>query len=147
MNEGKKESRGGRKPTGRPPGAPKGNLNAMRHPAAVYWKRGALRPEDEWIRPVLQRTGRRLVSAKGDTTEPEEEVIDIYLRAKGGTLLVEDERRKTGTIDRHAHVKYLSLQLSALKLLGLDRRAVDITPPLENIRRSLQAPSNEESPE
>ena len=68
-----------------------GNLNGTRRPWAVFWKRRALRPEDRWVLPLLERYGAGLVDDKGgpdNMSAAELRMVELAQLARACSLLV-----------------------------------------------------------
>jgi hypothetical protein len=118
---------------------PPGNMNNARHRWRAFWKRRALRPEDRWIASEVARYEAALLSDKPDASEAERRVIQLATEAKCARLLIWQTIRDAdqGIIRKckeglalipAAEVlpKFIGVELGALKLLGLQRRAKPI---------------------
>ena len=113
---------------------PPGNLNAAQHHWRSFFARLALRDEDRWIRAEVQRYARALLSDKGNPSEAERHAIELAAEAKGARLLIWAAIAQSGFTRRSREglalvpaaadlPKFIGVELGALKLLGLQRRA------------------------
>jgi len=112
-----------------------GNMNAASHPWRTFWRRKALKTSHRWVLPVLEGYASSLASEKGDITQAEMRVIEAAQISRGCTMLILAEcadkglmrKLPDGSWDLSAGAKelsrYLSVELKALALLGLERRA------------------------
>jgi hypothetical protein len=118
---------------------PPGNLNGIgtkSHPWAVFWRRRALAAHHRWIVPILLHYADGLVADKGGSesvTAGEHRVIEITQTARGASMLILAEARRSGFIRQvdgtwdlspgaKELAKFLSIERTALQTLGLDRR-------------------------
>jgi len=95
--------RGSGKPARRRRGAQPGNLNGCKYPWRTLWRRGLglLRPEDEWLRPLLADYSASLVADRGGPeamTAGEARMIELATLSRGCTMLVLAEAAKAGGI-------------------------------------------------
>ncbi|MET0153574.1 MAG: hypothetical protein ABW298_13315 [Candidatus Binatia bacterium] len=79
--------------TGKPRrgGAPAGNLNASRHHWRTLWRRGAVKPELQWIVPLMQRYADALEADKGgaeNVSAAERSMIEVAAMARGCASLI-----------------------------------------------------------
>jgi hypothetical protein len=119
-------------------GMGKGNLNASRHPWKSFWRRRALKPQHRWVLPVIEGYANDLIAEKGDVTHAERRVIEIAQISRGCSMLILAEcanqglmrKLPDGSWDLHVGAKelsrYLSTELKALGLVGLDRRCAPV---------------------
>ena len=117
---------------------PPGNVNHVRHPWRSFWRRKALEASHRWIIPTLEQYVSELESEKADLTCAEKRVIEIGQISRGCVMLILAEcadkglmrKLEDGSWDLAAGGKelarYLSVELQALKTLGLERRAKPI---------------------
>lgn len=135
-------------PQRRGPGAQPANLNASRHPWRAFWRRRALRLEDRWILPVLADYAGSLVADRGGPdvmTAAEGHLIELAQLARGCTMLVLAQAARGGGIAgarrgttltgpgqarritdpdlAAALAKFMTIELTALRALGLERKA------------------------
>lgn len=112
---------------------PPNNTNAVRYASRLLWGRGILRAQDQWVRRPLALYTAALLDDKPHPTAGERNVITIAATAQGCTLLIMNELKASGftcTIDGVLELtpaardlsRFLSVELSALKVLGLERR-------------------------
>lgn len=117
---------------------PPNNSNATRYAWRLLWRRALLRPADQWVCRPLALYTEALVADKPQPTAAEQNVIEIAATAKGCSLLILNELKQKGftcLIDGVLELtpaarelsRFLSVELSALKVLGLERR---IKPPI-----------------
>jgi len=120
---------------------PPGNLHNCKHPWRTFWRRRALRAEDKWILPVLERYGSGLDSDRPDMTEGERHMAQIAQTARGATMLILAEAARSGFIRQvdgswdlapgvRDLAKFLQVERGALQALGLERRAKPVGPSL-----------------
>ncbi len=122
-------------------GSGTGNLNAMRHPWRVLWRRGVLPVKYAWMRPVLEAFGDGLIQDRGgveQVTTAQRAIVEVAQIARGCATIIMAEAAEQGFIlpgvdgkgwDLHPGVKelvkFLHLMRNALTDLGLERRAKD----------------------
>ena len=93
-----------------------------------------IRPQDAWIMRPSELYGNALIRDKPDPTAAEQNVIEVAATAKGCSLLILHELKQYGLttkIDGQLSLtpvgnelrQFLELELKALKVLGLGRRA------------------------
>jgi hypothetical protein len=103
----------------------------------VLVNRGLIRDADAWVRRPMELYASSLLSDKPDATAGQHHAIEVAATAKGCTLLILNELKKSGftcMIDGALELtpaarelpRFLGVELSALKLLGLERRAKPI---------------------
>ncbi len=118
------------------------NLNAVKRPWSVFWRRRALGPADRWILPVLESYTAGLIADKGgpgEISSAEQRMIEIAQTARGCTMLILAEAGRKGFIRTNESgdgwdlapalkdlPKFLGLERSALSDLGLERRARNV---------------------
>lgn len=113
---------------------PPGNMNASRHHWQSFFARLALREQDTWIRTEVRKYAAGLMSDKADPTEGERHAIELVAEAKAARLLIWSAIAESGFTRRsreglalapaaEALPKFIGVELGALKLLGLQRRA------------------------
>ncbi len=123
-------------------GSGTGNLNAMRHPWRVLWRRGVLPTKYAWMRPVLEAFGDGLIQDQGgvgQVTTAQRAIVEVAQIARGCATIIMAEAAEQGFIlpgengkgwDLHPGVKelarFLHLTRNALTDLGLERRAKDV---------------------
>jgi hypothetical protein len=118
---------------------PPGNLNNVQHPWRSFWARKALRQEDKWILPFLNRYADGLIADAGgeDISSGRKHVIEIAQMSRGCSMLVLKELKEKGFVittpdgwDMHPGLKELSrftaTELTALRMLGLERKVKDL---------------------
>ena len=114
-------------------GPPK-NTNASKYSWRVLVNRGLIREADAWVRRPMQLYASSLLSDKPEATAGQQHAIEVAATAKGCTLLILNELKKSGftcMIDGALELtpaarelpRFLGVELSALKLLGLARHA------------------------
>ncbi len=119
-----------------------GNLNAMRHPWRVLWRRGVLPTKYAWMRPVLEAFGDGLIQDHGgadEVTTAKRALIEAAQIARGCATIIMAEAAEHGFVlpgengkgwDLHPGVKelakFLHLLRNTLTDLGLERRAKDL---------------------
>jgi hypothetical protein len=114
-------------------------LNNLQHPWRSFWARKALRREDKWILPFLRHYNDELIADAGgdDISSGKKHTVEIAQTARGCSMLVLKELKEKGFVitttdgwDMHPGLKelarFLDLELRALRLLGLERRAKDV---------------------
>jgi hypothetical protein len=129
------------KRTGGKPGPPFGSMNNVTYPWRVFWRKRALKPEDRWIVPFVERYMGDLESDKGgpeSITAGEKRMIEIASIARACTMLILQKANKHG-FDRQLDgtwdltpglkelPKFLTAETRALTAVGLDRRSRQIT--------------------
>ena len=113
---------------------PPGNLNNSKRPWRTFWRRRALRPEDRWILPTLERYPLGLLSDKPDASEAEKRCIEVAQIARGASMLILAEAARSGFIVKVGDTwnlspgakdlpRFLSIERQALQTLGLERKA------------------------
>ena len=114
---------------------PPGHLHNAKHPWRSFWKRRALKPQHRWVLPVIEDYATSLASEKGDLTQAEHRVIEVAQISRGCAMLILAECAAQGLIVKNTAghwdlapgakelSRYLSTELKALALLGLDRRS------------------------
>lgn len=116
---------------------PPGNTNAARHGHRLLWRGTRLRPADAWIRRPLDLYSRALVADKPNISAAERATLEVAATAKGCTLLILEELKKRGFTFEKAGVveltpaarelpKFLSAELTALRMLGLKRESKQV---------------------
>jgi hypothetical protein len=109
-------------------------MNASKHHWRSFFRRLALRPEDQWVRSEVQRYAAGLLSDKADPSEAERHAIELASEAKACRLLIWQAIAATGFTRRGRDgimlapaaadlPRFIGVELGALKLLGLQRRA------------------------
>lgn len=133
-----------------------GNLNASQHSWRSFWRRKALKTSHRWVLPVIERYAGELESEKADLTHAEKRVIEIGQIARGCTMLILAESADKGLIRKLPDgswdltagdkqlARYLSVELNALKTLGLGRRAKPVNG--HTLAELLGAPIAQEKP-
>jgi hypothetical protein len=113
---------------------PPANTNAAKYGWRVLWRRALIREQDRWVqRPMEQYIGA-LMADKPDASAGEQNCIEIAATAKGCSLLILHELKQHGLTRAEKGAleltsvgadlrKFLELELKALKVLGLGRRA------------------------
>jgi len=113
---------------------PPHNMNASLHHWRSFFNRLALREEDTWVRTEVRKYAAGLMSDKADPSEAERHAIELASEAKAARLLIWSAIAQSGftrqSIDglalmpaAEALPKFIGVELGALKLLGLERRA------------------------
>jgi hypothetical protein len=125
-------------------GAQPGNMNGVKHRWLAFWRRRALRPEDEWVRSLVSEFAGSLLSDKPDASEAERHVIETASVARGVESLILVALRDGGGVagERGERLlatlaRFMDIETRALLALGLARRprAVD---PLAAVRRAVE---------
>lgn len=112
-------------------------MNATVHTWRAFWKRRALRPADKWISVEAMRYQDGLLRDRPDPTEAERRAIELASEAKACRLLIWTALRSQGFTEQHkdglrlvpaaeALPRFIGVELGALKLLGLERRAKQV---------------------
>jgi len=112
---------------------PPNNTNATKYASRLLWGRGILRAQNQWVRRPLALYTAGLLEDKPQPTAGERNVIALAATAQGCTLLIMNELKTKGfTYMSHGVLelvpaarelsRFLSVELSALKVLGLERR-------------------------
>jgi hypothetical protein len=111
-----------------------------------FWSRRALRPEDRWVKRIVQEHAGSLLSDKPDASEAEKHVIEVASISRGCTTLILDALRRAGGPETEAGLAlirelrgFLSLEQKALLALGLARRAKPL-PTASEIMRAAEEP-------
>ncbi len=113
---------------------PPGNLNNVRYAHRAWWRRKALRQEDKWIVPAIERYIHGLRSDKPDASEAEQRLMEVGQIARGATMLILAEAARHGFIVKQGDSwdlnpgakdlpKFLAIERQALQSLGLQRRS------------------------
>lgn len=113
---------------------PPRNMNASVHHWRSFFARLALREEDLWVRTEVRKYASGLLSDKADPSEAERHAIELASESKAARLLIWSAIAQTGFTRRskeglalvpaaEALPKFIGVELGALKLLGLERRA------------------------
>jgi hypothetical protein len=116
---------------------PPGNLNGCSYAWRSFWKRKAVKPTHRWVLPFVDRYAETLASEKPGLTEAEHRVLEIAQISRGCSMLILAECASVGLIRRIGDTwdlspgakelgKYLSVELKALTVLGLERRVKPI---------------------
>ena len=111
-------------------GAQPGNLNGSRHPWRAFWKRRALRPADRWVLALVENYEAGIEEDRGEISFAAARVIEIAKTAKVCSMLAMDAFAPTGILLESGEVhaafkelpKFLTLELNALKSLGLEKK-------------------------
>ena len=115
---------------------PPGHLHTTRYPWRTFWRRRALKPQHRWVLPVIENYASSLASEKGDLTQAEQRVIEVAQISRGCSMLILAECASQGLICKNKEgqwdlspgakelSRYLSTELKALGLLGLERRCL-----------------------
>ncbi len=125
---------------------PPGNLNNCRKPWRAFWRRRALKPEDKWILPTLERYAGGLASDKPGLSEAEARLIEIAQISRGATMLILAEAARSGFTKPERGswnlspgakelAKFLAVERACLQTLGLGRRAK----PIQDLAKQIQA--------
>jgi hypothetical protein len=133
---------------------PPGNLNNVRYPHRAWWRRKALRKEDKWIVPTIERYIQGLRSDKPDASEAEQRLMEVSQISRGATMLILAEAARSGFIMKDGNTwdlspgakdlpKFLAIERQALQTLGLGRRARAI-PMLSEYIQAKRTNDNEE---
>jgi len=126
-------------------GAQPGNLNGSRYPWQTFWRKRVVKECDRWIVPLIEEYAASLLSDRGGSdnmTAAERHVVEIAQTARGASMLILNECSARGLIvmtdagwDLAPGAKelsrFLSLELKALKAMGLDKRAPRVIDSLE----------------
>lgn len=113
------------------------NLNNARHPWRSFWRRRALKPTHRWVLPVIEEYAGTLLREKADPTQGELRTIEVAQIARGCSMLILAECASAGLIQQTAEGwdlspgakelgKFLNIELKALSMLGLERRAKQV---------------------
>ncbi len=128
---------------------PPRNVNATKRPWATFWRRRALHAGDKWILPILEGYSAGLTADRPDLTEGEKRMLEIAQTARGATMLILAEAARSGFVRKvngswdlapgaKELARFLNTERQALRDLGLERRARDVTPTLEEIRKRYE---------
>ena len=117
------------------------NLNAMKYPWRVLWRRGVLPAKYAWMRPVLEAFGDGLIQDKGgqdNVHTAKRAMIELAQVTKAAVTIIMTEAAESGyvvksadgrTWDLHPGMKELpkfaNLLRTVLCDLGLEREARD----------------------
>ncbi len=118
------------------------NLNAMKYPWRVLWRRGVLPAKYAWMRPVLEAFGDGLIQDKGgqdNVHTAKRAMIELAQVTKAAVTIILTEAAEHGyvvksadgrTWDLHPGMKELpkfaNLLRTVLCDLGLERQARDV---------------------
>jgi hypothetical protein len=130
-----------------------GNLNGTRRPWAVFWKRRALRPEDRWVLPLLERYTAGLVDDKGgpdNMSAAELRMVELAQLARACSLLVLSTAANEGGLAAPRKgpdlpstlARFLNVERQTLVALGLERRAR----PVPSLRELIAARTEPDPP-
>ena len=135
---------------------PPRNTNASKYGWRTLVRRGFVREADAWVRRPMELYTRALLADKPDATAGQQHAIEVAATAKGCSLLILHELKRAGftytkdgvlalTPAARELSRFLSVELQALKLLGLQRQAKQ----LGDLARDLQSnlDGTEEGPE
>ena len=125
---------------------PPGNLNNCRRPWDAFWRRRAVKAENRWIIPMLERYASGLASDKPGLSEAESRLIEVAQISRGASMLILAEAARSGFIVKEDGswnltpgarelAKFLSIERASLQTLGLDRRAK----PIQDLAKQIQA--------
>ena len=109
----------------RPRGAPKGNVNAVRHPWDTYWRRRALRHCDRWVlRQVIDYVPNLIVDkgGEGNVSFAEQKVMEVAAAARLCWQLALSYQAFSDA------ARFQVIEVKCLGDLGLKRRAKEINP-------------------
>ena len=111
-----------------------------------------MKPSHRWVLPVLEGYASSLASEKGDLTQAEMRTIEVAQISRGCSMLILAEcadrglmrQLPDGSWDLSQGAKelsrYLGVELKALSLLGLQRRAKPIGGTLAELLRPSEDP-------
>lgn len=146
---------GGKKGRSGPPG----NLHGSKHPWRAFWRRRALRPEDQWIANVIASYAPGLLSDKPEASEALKRVTELAQAARGCLLLCFAQIGREGlftpdgtlTPAGEAVTRFGMMELRALQTVGMERAAKPV-PTLADViaahaKGSQAAHSDDEAPE
>ncbi len=131
------------------------NLNAVKRPWRVFWRRRAVGPADRWILPALESYAEGLVNQKGGedgVQDGQRHLIEIAQTARGCWMLILAEAGRKGFVidtekawDLSPGVKelpkFLGLERSALSDLGVEERDTKQVEPIV-VKRWSDLPAN-----
>ena len=137
----------------KPQGGQLGNMNSVRNPWTVFFRRCGLREEDRWLTPLIERYESDLKADKPDLTRSELQVVQLAKMSRGAVLLIWREALREGIItkddkgwDLHRGFKelrhFIGRELDCLKALGLEARPREID---QDIAKSLQLIERDEN--
>ena len=121
--------------SGNKKGRPKG---AIGRSWRKFWKHRALAPRDRWVLPMVELYQDELASDKPEATAGELRLMEIASVCRAVSLLILNELAQEGLFrslkDGHRDVtlpgkeltRYLNLERSVLRDLGLERRAKNV---------------------
>ena len=112
---------------------PPGNTNASKYGWRVLVRRALIRPKDAWVNRPVDCYIDALRADKPEPSGAEQHAIEVAGTAKACSLLILNELKQTGftatikgvlelTPAARELSRFLTVELSALKLLGLERR-------------------------
>jgi hypothetical protein len=116
---------------------PPGHVRGAKHPWKLLWRRKLITPQSRWVTQFIESYISDLRTDKPDLTAGEARTLEIAQLARGVTLLIFAECAQHGLLRKvngdwdlqpaaHALSRFLAVELKALKLLGLERRAKPI---------------------
>ncbi len=114
-------------------GPPK-NTNAARYGWRTLWRGTQLREADAWVKRPVGMYIQGLMADKPNITAAEQAVLEVAGTAKGCSLLILEELKKLGfTHQKNGTVeltpaarelpRFLTTELTALRMLGLERQS------------------------
>lgn len=144
-------------------GAPAGNLNASRHPWRTLWRRGAVKPELQWIVPLMQRYADALEADKGgaeNISAATRSLIEVAAMARGCSSLILSCAGQYGVVEPAGEgsnrwnispglrelPKFLKAEASALLGLGLERQSKPVPSLAEYLEAKEAAKTSAPSP-
>jgi hypothetical protein len=110
-------------------------LNNVQHPWRSFWARKAVRQQDKWILPFLNRYADGLIADAGgdDISSGRKHVIEIAQMSRGCQMLMKEKGFVITTPDgwdMHPGLKELrgftANELTALRMLGLERKVKEL---------------------
>ena len=140
-------------------GAQPGNINAVRYPWRVLFKRGVLKDDYRLIEPWMNDYKRGLIEDKGgaeNMSNAEIYIANIAERAYGSQLIILAEAGRKGFTRQldsdwdlqpgfKDSVKYMQVELKALQTFGTKRRPKDV-PSIDEIDWTQPPTDSPESP-
>jgi hypothetical protein len=113
-------------------------VNAAKYGWRVLWRRAMIRDEDAWVRRPMTEYVSALVRDKPNASAAEQSCIEVAATAKGCVLLILNELKQHGfTHQKDGLVQlapagkdlrgFLSIELQALRTIGMERRAKPVT--------------------
>lgn len=127
------------------------NLNASKHSWRALWRRSLVRQEDSWVRQPVEKYISALLRDKPNPTAGEASMIEVAALARGCSLLIMGELKKTGMTRMVDGVVMLSpaasdlnafmgTELKALKAVGLGRRVREVQSLNDYVRATYSRP-------